>query len=40
VRANDGYYRGGPPEEIVHPELQQWLTAHGLRPLGAMPSDS
>ena len=38
VRSADGYYWGGPPEEIVQPEVQDWLDAHGLRRLGVLPA--
>lgn len=38
VRTQDGYYWSGPPEEIVHPAVQDWLDDHGLRRLGGQPA--
>lgn len=38
VRANDGYYWSGPPEEIVHPAVHDWFDANGLRRLGVLPA--
>lgn len=37
IRSADGYYWSGPPEEIIHPAVQEWLDAHGLRRLGVVP---
>lgn len=37
LRANDGYYPSSPQEQVLHPDVQEWMRQHGLHPFGRTP---
>jgi hypothetical protein len=38
IRDADGYYPSSPQEAILHPDVQVWMTDHGRRTFGGVPT--